>query len=375
MNNILFVGDIMPGGEFHYMGNPFSDNLLSFVYDHKIRVGTLEAAMGNFYEFDETKVKGRNNLIYAKDEDMKILKYLGMDVVSLANNHVYDLGERGLNNTITRCRKIGIETCGAGKNLQEASEPALKVIDGEYYAFLAYCCCNNESMGYVKYATENSPGVAPLIIEKVVEDIKEYSKKFEHVIILPHWGEEYDYLPSVEDVKFAKMMIDAGADGVFGSHTHRIAPMIKYKGKPIYFGLGNFAFPDYYMKPPRPMYYPTIFQIPTIKREFGYPYPIQEPQVQVWEGMSRVGMIVSYSGKEKTSYRFTSIDQENKVGFFRKWSVPLKRLRMKVMGICIKSNRYEKIFDIYHKKLKVTRRMIHRIVDKLGINFDENIQL
>lgn len=375
MSRILFVGDIMPGGVFHYIENSITYELGKFL-DHDIMVGTLESAIGNGLCFDPVKERGRNNIIYATNEDIGLLTTIGVDVVTLANNHVYDLGYKGLMNTIEKCKENRIRTCGAGANLEEARMPAIVNYDGYTFAFLGYCCCGNESMGYVRYATKTEAGVSPLVLDYVIEDIKKCKEKYDHVIVLPHWGEEYEYLPFVEDVEMARAMIDAGADAVMGSHTHRIGPMIEYKGKPIYFSMGNFMFPDYYMKPPRPIFYPSEEERNGIKRAFGYPFPIYEKQMQIWEGMSRVGMIVSYDSETgSSSYKLTSLSQENIVGFFNRWSKPLKRLRMKIMGECIKSKNYGIIFRWYYGRGRKIRRAWHRAVAVLGINFDEKIML
>ena len=377
-NHILFVGDIMPGGFFHYMENEstISSALRNFMLNHSLRIGTLESAIGNDYEFDKVKIRGRNNLIYSKNEDIELLKYLHIDVVSLANNHTFDLCEDGLLNTIDICNKHGIKTCGAGKNIEESRNPAIVIVNGKSIAFLAYCAIENKSMGYVKYATSDEPGIAPLILDFVREDIEKCKKKYHYVIVLPHWGEEENYFPFPSDVSLAKRIIDFGADAVIGSHTHRISPNIKYKCKPIFFSLGNFMFPDYYMVPPRPISYPSPDDVTRFKRVLGYPFPIECPSVQVWEGKCRIGMAASISiDNLKAKYQLTCLSSSNLVSFFHRWSFPLKRIRMKIMGLCITSRYYEWIYSHYYSKKNYLRNAIHWIVKKMHINFDEPIGL
>ena len=93
----------MPGGCFPYQDSYIDEGLLSYMRSFDLRVGILEAAIDSDYSFDESKTKGRCNIVYARDEDLFRVQELGMNVVSLANNHVYDLGENGLNNT---CHKL-----------------------------------------------------------------------------------------------------------------------------------------------------------------------------------------------------------------------------------------------------------------------------
>lgn len=87
-------------------------------------------------------------------------------------------------------------------------------------------------------------------------------------------------------------------------------------------------------------------------------------------------MIVSYDvTNDSATYKLTSLSQENIVGFFNRWSKPLKRLRMKIMGECIKSKNYGGIFRWYYGRGRKIRRAWHRAVAVLGINFDEKISL
>ena len=123
-------------------------------------------------------------------------------------------------------------------------------------------------------------------------------KKYDYVVVMPHWGREYQYFPMIECKEMAYKMVDAGADLIVGSHAHNIQPVIKYRSKCIYFGLGNFLFPDFYMYPPRPIWYPSNSEdLSAIERIVGYPYPIEKPIVTVWNGLSRIGMVVELSIK------------------------------------------------------------------------------
>lgn len=376
---ICFCGDIMVGGMFHYKDRIVDETLNRYLYGNNICVGTLECAVGeDNFAFDDVKVKGRNNLIWAKSMDFAKLNQFGIDVVSLANNHIYDMGEEGLRNTIELCQISDIAHCGAGMNLEEARKPAVLYRNKKTIAFLAYCACGVESMGYVRFATHNSAGVAPLVSSIVYEDIRKAKSQYDKVIVIPHWGEEYEYLPTEECVEYAKMMIDAGADAVFGGHTHCVCPMIEYKGKPIYFSLGNFAFPDYYMRPPRPVFYPTENEPNsrhTFERVLGYPYPIYSPCVQVWPGKSRIGMIAVYDTETgKTRYDFTCLTPDNVVQFYFRLNRLLKRLRLRIMGSWIASKHYSLYRKAYYSPHNWPRKALHKVSDLLHINYDINVE-
>lgn len=300
--NLLFCGDIMPGGVLPYQGQYITPELLDYLQGFDFRIGTLEAAIGTNMPYDPVKMAGRQNIVYARDEDFFRVKEMGLNVVSLANNHVWDLGEDGLKNTIKILQENGIRYCGAGLNIEEASMPVVIEKNSLSVAILAYCMYGNKYLGHVELARENKAGVNPLDIDKVVKDIKGAKRKYDKVIVMPHWGREYQYEPLTKCVTMAKQMVDVGADAVLGSHTHQIQPLIRYKRKPICFSMGNFLFPDFYMYPPRPIWYPnSMDEVKGIKDVVGYPFPIEEPTRQVWNRISRYGCAVSFSiDKQKT---------------------------------------------------------------------------
>ena len=122
---LFFCGDIMPGGVLPYQGEYISPDLLEYMRSFDFRIGTLEAAIGNNLSFDPIKMSGRQNIIFARNEDFFRIKEMGFDVVSLANNHIWDLGEDGLMNTIRLLKENGINFCGAGKNAEDAAKPAV----------------------------------------------------------------------------------------------------------------------------------------------------------------------------------------------------------------------------------------------------------
>lgn len=318
---LFFCGDVMPGGVLPYQENYISDELKDYLKSFDFRIGTLEAAVGTDLSFDEIKMKGRQNIIYARDEDFFRVKEMGFDVVSLANNHIWDLGEEGLKNTIRLLDENGIRHCGAGMNIEDASKPVVIEKDGISVAILAYCMYGNPWLGYVELAGPNKAGINPLEIEKVVSDLREAKKKYDRVIVMPHWGKEYTYNPLPECKVMAKQMVAAGADAVLGSHPHHIQPIINIKGKPVCFSMGNFLFPDFYMYPPRPIWYPSKEEnLSNIKRVEEYPFPITEPILQVWNKESRVGQVVSCNVTGKRiiiDNKFVNLSIHNVLNFTR----------------------------------------------------------
>ncbi len=169
----------------------------------------------------------------------------GIDYVSLANNHIRDAGATGLLQTITNVKKRGIAYSGAGKNAKAARTPAILEAAGTKVAILGYDAIAG---GY--HATATRVGSAGLSAKAVKADVaKARAAGADLVIVYPHWGTEYDPTPFANQKKLAEMIIDNGADMVIGNHAHWAAAMEVYKGKPIWYALGNFVFDQTWSEP------------------------------------------------------------------------------------------------------------------------------
>jgi hypothetical protein len=169
----------------------------------------------------------------------------GIDYVSLANNHIRDAGGAGLLQTIANVTKRGIAVSGAGKNLAAARKPAMLEAGGIKIAILGY-----DAIASSYHATATKIGSAPLSARYVKEDVAAArAAGADLVIVYPHWGTEYDDTPFAAQKQLARMIIDNGADMVIGNHAHWAAAMEIYKGKPIWYALGNFVFDQTWSEP------------------------------------------------------------------------------------------------------------------------------
>ncbi len=169
----------------------------------------------------------------------------GIDYVSLANNHIRDAGAAGLLQTVKNVTKRGIKVSGAGKDLKAARKPAMLEAAGTKVAILGYDAI---AKGY--HATANRAGSAGLSAKAVKADVAAARKAGADVVVVyPHWGTEYDPTPFSNQKKLAEMIIDAGADMVIGNHAHWAGAMEVYKGKPIWYALGNFVFDQTWSEP------------------------------------------------------------------------------------------------------------------------------
>ncbi len=170
---------------------------------------------------------------------IETLKGGGIDVVSIANNHIFDFGSRGLLDTISYLDSAGVLHVGAGRNFTDAHRPVVKTIRGRAVAFLAYY-----GGGEAPGAGNSSPGVARRDLTQIAADIRKLrsGSASPYVVVILHWGTELAKTPDRGQVAFAHSLIDAGADAVVGHHPHVLQGIERYRGGVIAYSLGNFVF-------------------------------------------------------------------------------------------------------------------------------------
>jgi poly-gamma-glutamate synthesis protein (capsule biosynthesis protein) len=190
---------------------------------------------------------------------------VGFDVVSLASNHTMDWGQDPLLDTIKRMRADDIQTIGAGSDIDEARRAAIIERNGTRIAFIGYCAVPPKSY----YAVPGRAGVAPMRaithyealeddqpgtpckimtwplqrdLDALVEDIKRVRSEADIVAVSLHWGIHHirgqiaDYQPMA-----AHAAIDASADVIISHHPHILKGIEVYRGKVIFYSIGDFA--------------------------------------------------------------------------------------------------------------------------------------
>ena len=166
----------------------------------------------------------------------KAIKWLGVDCVTLANNHFYDYGDQGVRNTLQACELSGIDYVGGGNNISEAGTILYKTIREETLAIIN--CCEHE----FNIASEEHGGANPLDPVRQYYAIKEARKKADYVMVIVHGGHEHYQLPSQRMVSLYRFFIDAGADAVVNHHQHCFSSFERHNDKPVFYGIGNFCF-------------------------------------------------------------------------------------------------------------------------------------
>jgi poly-gamma-glutamate capsule biosynthesis protein CapA/YwtB (metallophosphatase superfamily) len=174
---------------------------------------------------------------------LPVARKFGVEVANLANNHGGDFGKDALLDSRKNLGDAGILPVGVGRNDRVAIKPAVLKIDGWTVAVLGFGGVVPQP-GWI--AGPDHPGMADgNDIKKMVAAIKAADKIADLVFVTIHWGKELDTEPRQDDVERAHAMIRAGADGIFGHHSHRLNPLSHYRGRPIAWGLGNFVWPNH----------------------------------------------------------------------------------------------------------------------------------
>jgi poly-gamma-glutamate capsule biosynthesis protein CapA/YwtB (metallophosphatase superfamily) len=170
----------------------------------------------------------------------------GIDVASVASTHIGDGGRAGILQTIASLKKNRIVPFGAGTNLAAARKPAIFEMGGVKVAILGYDGISSKYYG----ATATTIGDAPLSATYIKADVAAArAAGAQVVIVFPHWGIEYTFGPSALQQRLGHLMIDSGADIVIGNHPHWVQSVEIYKGKPIWYSLGNFTFDQDWSEP------------------------------------------------------------------------------------------------------------------------------
>lgn len=193
------------------------------------------------YSTGGAPLDGKAYTFRANPERVGILQEMGVDIVKLANNHVYDYGREALLDTFDTLDEAGIAYMGAGRNLEEAMKPVYVELDGRKVAFVA--ASRAEKYKMTPQATEDAPGILRCYDTTLfLETIAEARENADFVLAYVHWGTEYSYELEEVQLTTGKEYLDAGADVVIGAHSHCLQGMEYYNGKPIIYSLGNYWF-------------------------------------------------------------------------------------------------------------------------------------
>lgn len=235
---LVFTGDIFPGNLHYTVGygvastfrsgekQEWMGSLREIFGEADLVVGNLEApVLDDGIDVNELCFAGSGQFV-------EFLKRAGVNLVSVANNHILEHGKKGFDSTLNILDANGIPYVGAAGistgNIYIYRKGPISI---GFAAFNAIHDINNPNL-YAEYSVSN-----------VLSAISEMSKSdVMYRCILIHWGNEYVHLPSYDQVIDARRFIDSGAHIVIGNHPHVIQPVEEYHGGVIAYSLGNFLF-------------------------------------------------------------------------------------------------------------------------------------
>ncbi|MFA4999037.1 MAG: CapA family protein [Candidatus Paceibacterota bacterium] len=238
---LLFTGDIMldRGVEYYIEKEGKGDykfpflKIADYLQKADILVGNLEGPIS-----DKGVKAGSIYSFRMNPKAIEGLTYAGFDILSLANNHMFDYTKEALTDTLSRLKEAKIDYIGGGSNQEEAYSPLIKELNGTKIAFLAYT-----NLGSPNWAVgTTTSGISWLSEENLKKGIESAKEKADIIIVSFHIGEEYLAEPDATQKYFSKLAVDYGADFVVSHHPHVVQKQEIYKGKYIFYSLGNFVF-------------------------------------------------------------------------------------------------------------------------------------
>lgn len=245
---LLFVGDIMLGD---WAERTFQTEGYDYAFSAtRGLLRSADLAIGNL----EGPIASKGQRVTHKRWSYKVhpeaafaLSRAGFDLMTLANNHIQDCGDSGIKESMAYLAQAGVISFGAGLTGQEAHRPAIVEVKGVSIAFLGYILPNMLLNGR-KASTRKlswAPGRGGSAwgeIKTVARDIRLAKKRAHVVIVSLHLSDRYQPSPEPFERQACRQVIDAGADAVIGHGSHIFGPIERYRGKPILYSIGNFAF-------------------------------------------------------------------------------------------------------------------------------------
>lgn len=228
MAKIFVCGDIVNMGECNIF---IGDKLTTVIKDSDYAIGNLEGPELETLQIAPFPHQGVGTIKYLKDT--------GFDMMLLANNHITEMGEKGLVATMKLLDDAGMDRIGAGLSWEEAYKPLIRIIDGLKFSFINVC---EAQEGFYRNPAQ-SYGFAWMGYDGLFDSIKEMQSKSDYVVVFVHTGLEHYSIPLPEVRDFYHKLCDAGASVVVGGHTHTPQGYEYYGDKLIAYSLGNFYMP------------------------------------------------------------------------------------------------------------------------------------
>lgn len=235
---IALLGDIALFGKFSLENN---DNLDTYFKVVSEKLETYDLVIGNletpFVEKGTSSFGYKSAYIKSNPEDIKLLKLLNIDIVNLANNHIYDFGRKSYEQTKTLLDENNIKYFGV-ENDQLIIER-----DGNKIALNGYCCYSTNPLGI---NSSKSNGINELNIPAVESTLIENNENELFSIFSTHCGQEHVNFPNYDHIQMARGLAHKAPLVYYGHHPHVAQGIEKVENSLLAYSLGNFCFDDVY---------------------------------------------------------------------------------------------------------------------------------
>ena len=242
ITTIVFAGDVLIAAAMEqYFDTEGVDRIVSEELLTEMRNADI-CMVNNEFQFSNrgTPMEDKEYTFQTDPKYVQILLDMGVDIVSLANNHSLDFGTEALQDTFATLDEAGILYAGAGDTKERAEQLQVIEVNGQKIGFLAATRVIPVSEWNIEYG---QPGLfAAYDDTRLVECIREAKEECDFLAVYVHWGIEREAYPQEYQTDIAKNCFAAGADLVIGAHPHVLQGIEFIEGKPVFYSLGNYVF-------------------------------------------------------------------------------------------------------------------------------------
>ncbi|MDO4585844.1 MAG: CapA family protein [Planctomycetia bacterium] len=231
---ILFAGDLAPSGSDRAVFENNSELLKkrgTFFRSYDYVLANLEMPLIDA----PSPIKKSGPVLSGTTKMVHGIRALGINGVTLANNHIRDHGNAGVLSTCAALDRAGINRLGAGRNLEEASQPLFLSYGDSKIAILSF------AEREFSYATKDGAGANPFDLPYVIRQLKSIPSDYFKIVVI-HGGNEYFRYPYPALRESLRLLTELGAELIICHHSHCICASEIYESHPIFYGLGNFIF-------------------------------------------------------------------------------------------------------------------------------------
>lgn len=244
--DICFYDPYANMGAYRERGSDIEKCISSYLLD-EMRNADICMVNNEFSYSDRgAPLEGKMYTFRSKPDNVNILRDMGVDIVSVANNHAYDYGKDAFIDTLEILENADVRHVGGGENLEEASKPVFITKNNLTVGYVAATQIERNDSPDTKGATENAPGVLRCYnqseLDHFLEVVRRAKEQCDFLVVYIHWGTENTSEPDWAQPQQAQLISQAGADIIVGCHPHCLQGLTVMNDVPVIYSLGNYWF-------------------------------------------------------------------------------------------------------------------------------------